>query len=176
MTRWAAMTVLAALLASSAAALEIGQVPEDVVFKDIRYLPRTLEDFGGREAHVLLFHDTDDGEALAALDALAEAHIESNVSVAALDQSPGRSILELAADGLDAEASYTILKDYDSAAARAMGIDALPAAVVLDAGHALRYRGPASGAEAALEAVLGAGSASIMRLSTSSIWILSDSA
>jgi len=158
MKKWTVIvTVFLCAGAAWAGPAAIGDPVEDVTFKDIRFLPRTLEDFGEREAIVLVFHEADDAEAIAVLDALAEAHAGRSVTVGGLDLTPERNIVELAADTLAAGASYTVLKNYDNAAAKALGIDSLPAAVVLDGDRVLRYRGPVAGAADALDAVLSGG-------------------
>jgi hypothetical protein len=62
-----------------------------------------------------------------------------------------------AAKALEIDGSYTVLKDFDGAAAKALGIAQTPAAVVLDGARTLRYRGTLEGAKAALEALLAGG-------------------
>ena len=50
--------VLTSVLPSLARAAEIGDQVEDLSFKDIRYLPRSLDDFGEQKAYVLFFTNT----------------------------------------------------------------------------------------------------------------------
>lgn len=130
----------------------IGAHAPEFTFKDIRFLPRTLADLGERKAYLLLFHTPEDGASLGALAELAKNRAEG-VEVAALDVSPEADVVEVAANALKVDGGFTVLKDYDGAAARALGIEKTPAAVVLDGAKALRYRGTLEGAKAALEAV-----------------------
>jgi len=131
----------------------VGAPVGELTFKDIRYLPRTLKDFGARKAVVLFFHRSDDTELLKALDQLAES-APAEVAVAGVDVSPDASIVQVAAKALEVDGDYTVLKDFDGVAAKALGLSQTPAAVVLDAELKLRYRGPLPQAKAALDSVL----------------------
>lgn len=156
MTRLFVALALAASLmsgAAQAAPAGIGDTVEDVTFKDIRYLPRTLKDFGDRKAVLLLFHTLGDSEALKELDKLAES-APPELAVAGVDLSADASMVQVAAKALELDGDYLVLKDFDAAAATALGVTQTPAAVVLDGDHKLRYRGPLAQASAAADALV----------------------
>lgn len=143
-------------MATPAMAAKDDQSHADLTFKDIRYLPRTLADFGERKAYVFMFHTIDDTEALKALDALAES-ATAETAVAGVDVSPAASIVEVAAKALEVDGDYIVLKDFDAVAAKALGVTKTPAIVLLDADKKTRYLGPIAGLDAALAAVLSGG-------------------
>ncbi|MBI1319319.1 MAG: redoxin domain-containing protein [Candidatus Hydrogenedens sp.] len=153
---WAAAAAL--LLVVQAGALEMGEQAEKVVFKDIRYLPRTLDDLGAKPA-VLYFHTGADAGALDTLDAMAESEELANAVVAGLDVDPARNILDLSAETLARDDDYIVLKDMECKAAKALGVTQVPAAVVLDKDHKLAYRGSLAGAKAAALALLSGAAA-----------------
>lgn len=150
---WIAAMLFLSAAAPAVSALAPGDVPEGLTFKDIRYLSRTLEDFGSPTALLLLFHTADDAEALKRLDQLAES-APAGALVAAVDVTPDASIVEVAAHALELDGDYLVLKDFDGVAARQLGIEKTPSAVLLDAAKSLRYRGPLDDASAALSALL----------------------
>jgi mono/diheme cytochrome c family protein len=154
MKTWCWAIAAALVLGAPAGALDVGAEAKEVVFKDIRYLPRTLQDLGEKPAHVLLFHTPADTQALAVLDAMAKSEAFSKATVAALDVDPDTMIVAVAAQALASDADYTVLKDMDCRAAKALGVTHTPAAVVLDKDHKLTYRGTIEGARAAAEALL----------------------
>lgn len=153
MKQLCAIAMAMACLCATADSTEIGKEAKGLVFKDIRFLPRTLDDFKDAKAFVLLFHTQDDVEALKALDALAESTADE-VVVAGLDTTLPLAITEVAANALKLDADFTPLKDFDGKAAALLGVTQTPAAVVLDKKHRLQYRGTLEGAKAALAAVL----------------------
>lgn len=154
MTRhWIAAMLLLGAAAPADSALAPGEAPDGLTFKDIRYLPRTLDDFGSPKALLLVFHTADDTDALKSLDQLAES-VPAGVVVAAVDVTPDASIVEVAAHALELDGDYLVLKDFDGVAARHLGIEKTPSAVLLDAAKTLRYRGPVDSAGDALGALL----------------------
>jgi len=140
-------------LPAFAAPVAIGDAAPEITFKDIRYLPRTLKDFGARKAVLLLFHTQEDVEALKQLDALAQS-ATPEVAVAGVDVTPNTSIIQIAAKALELDGDYLVLKDFDAQAASALGVAQTPAAIVLDGEHKLRFRGPLAQAENAVKALL----------------------
>lgn len=158
--RFTGLILAAALVGLPAVSIQPGDPVAGLSFKDIRYLPRTLEDFGERAAYVFLFtaisapgREAQDG----ALRGLHDRYAGRGVEVATLNVAPGETILEDALHGVENELPFTLLSDTDGAAARALGVSALGTAVVIGPDKTLRYRGGLEGVEDALEAVLAGG-------------------
>lgn len=152
--------LLAALLVSLGAhGLAPGERVGEISFKDIRYLPRTLEEFTGQAAIVLLFTALDAPDRRgedAQLKALHASYAGRGVTIASVNVAPKETILQVALHGVEADLPFTLLDDLDGAGARALGVTRLGAAVVLSGEEpALRYRGDLAGVAAALDQVLG---------------------
>lgn len=145
-------------LTAAAPGLEIGQPPSDLAFKDIRYLPRTLNEFGERAALVFVFTtlDADNRDAMnEQLTRMHGSYESKNVEIATVNVSPHETIREVALHGIENNLPFTLLYDLDAKGAQALGVSKVGTAVVLDGKQfALRYRGDLAGLEAALEAVL----------------------
>jgi mono/diheme cytochrome c family protein len=115
-----------------------------LTFKDIRYLERSLDDFGPRRAFVLVF--VSNGCPLvqryyAVLRDLEAAFRDRGVQFVAVNVGPDDSILEMAAQAVEYEVPFPVVKDRDHRCVRALGVKRTPEAVVLDGEYRLRYRG-----------------------------------
>jgi thiol-disulfide isomerase/thioredoxin len=113
-------------------------------FTDIRYLPRTLDDFGERKAFVLVFTNTSCPLAkryLPVLQELAQEYRTKGVQFVALNAAEDDSILDMATQAVQSGVEFPFVKDKDGACARALGVRRTPEAVVLDGRRRLRYRG-----------------------------------
>ena len=142
----------------TAGAVEIGQPVWPLSFKDIRYLPRTLDDFGERAAVVIAF-TTLDSPGRPALDArlkyLHETYAPKQVEVASLDVAPDDTILRVSLHGVEHELPFTLLSDTGGKCAESLGVAHVGTVVIIDgSGHTLCYRGDADGVGAALDHVL----------------------
>ena len=123
---------------------KIGQKVADFTFKDIRYLPRQLADFGDKKAYVIAFTTLDCPVVqryLPKLVALDEAYREQGVQFLAVNVGPSDPIREIAYQAILAEASFPFVKDLDGQVARSVGATRAAEVVVLDANKQLRYRG-----------------------------------
>jgi thiol-disulfide isomerase/thioredoxin len=123
-------------------AARIGERVGKLGFTDIRYLPRTLDDFGDRKAFVLVFTNTSCPLAkryLPTLRALARAH--KDVQFVALDAAEEDSIVAIATQAVQHDVEFPFVKDDGATCARALGVRRTPEVVVLDAEKRLRYRG-----------------------------------
>lgn len=150
--------VLCCFAAGAAGALAPGEVVATLVFKDIRFLPRTLDDFGKRSAFVFAFTAVEDAgraELDGELTALYGAFHNKNVEIAAVHPSPQDTIPLIALHGVEHELPFTLLGDSEGATTRALGVERLGTVVILDGKNgALRYRGDWQGLESALSQVL----------------------
>jgi thiol-disulfide isomerase/thioredoxin len=122
----------------------IGAEPEKFTFKDIRYLPRTLDDFGQAKAYVIVFTTTGCPlvqRYLPRLKELSAQYRDNDVQFLAVNVGPDDSIKEVAYQALEHGVDFPFVKDFDGECARALGANRTPQVVVLDAERKIRYRG-----------------------------------
>jgi len=151
-----AMTLAA--MPPGAAVPVVGDAPGSFTAMDIRFLPRTLADFGEQQAHVLAFTSIEDEasrEVLAGLTALEAALRDEAVFVASVDVGNTQPVREVAADAAARRAGYHVLKDSTGKAAEAFGVTGVPTVVLLDSQGRIAYRGGWDAAEARVRALLG---------------------
>jgi thiol-disulfide isomerase/thioredoxin/mono/diheme cytochrome c family protein len=147
--------VLASVLMSLTAAagraddgVKIGDAVGKLKFIDIRYLPRSLDDFGSRKAFVLVFTNTSCPLAkryLPVLQTLAQDYRTDDVQFVGLNAAAEDSIIAMATQAVQFDVSFPFVKDQDGACARALGVKRTPEAVVVDGQGRLRYRGRIDG-------------------------------
>jgi hypothetical protein len=122
----------------------IGQAVADLEFKDIRFLLRSLDDFGAKKAFVIVATNTTCPVVqryLPVLAALEKPYRERGVQFLALDVAADDSITEMAAQAVEAGCEFAFVKDQDLRSARALGLERTPEVVVLDESRHIRYRG-----------------------------------
>ena len=124
--------------------MPIGSQPPAFSFADIRYLPRTLDDFGHPKAFVLVF--TTVGcpivqRYLPRLKELAKQFHDQGVQFLAVDEGPDDSMTEVAYQAVENGIDFPFVKDFDGDCARAVGADRTPQVVVLDGARRIFYRG-----------------------------------
>lgn len=155
--RWLIALALCAVLASKVSAAEkapskegdtspakIGQKVDNITFKDIRYLPRTLADFGDRKAYVLVFTTLECPVVLRYLPKLKEleaAYRDQGVQFVAVNVGLNDDLREIAYQAIRTESEFPFVKDFGGVVARAVGAERASEVVVLDADKKLRYRG-----------------------------------
>ena len=124
--------------------VSIGAQPEKFTFKDIRYLPRTLDDFGQPKVFVIAFTTTGCPLAqryLPRLKDLSSQYHDQGVQFIAVNVGGDDSIKEVAYQALEYGVDFPFVKDFDGQCARALGASRTPQVVVLDAARKIRYRG-----------------------------------
>jgi thiol-disulfide isomerase/thioredoxin len=122
----------------------IGSKIENLRFKDIRYLPRSLADLGDNRATVLVFTNTTCPIAQKywpKLRRLDEEYRGQGVQFVAVNVAPDDEIPEIAQQAIDYGLSFPFVKDTAGVCMKALGVTRTPEVVVLDADHKLRYRG-----------------------------------
>lgn len=144
------LVVVAGLLAGMAAAAEtapVGTQIKNLNFKDIRYLPRTLDDLDKPEkakAIVLAFMTNECPLAQRYLGKLVELDKQfapQGVQFVMLNENPADSIMDVAEHALNYEVPFPAVKDMDGNCIKTLGITRTPEIVVLDAERIVRYRG-----------------------------------
>ncbi|HEV3204967.1 MAG TPA: redoxin domain-containing protein [Gemmataceae bacterium] len=124
--------------------VKIGDKIGNLTFKDIRYLPRSLNDFPKQKAIVLVFTNTTCPLAqryLPTLQELDKEYRKKGVQFLAVNVGAEDSILMMAAQAVKHEMEIPFVKDFDAKCAQALGVKRTPEAVVLDECRVLRYRG-----------------------------------
>ena len=141
----AATAVVAAMpVRATEQPLPIGSQVAKLAFTDIRYSPRTLEDFGPHQGFVLIFTTVGCPLAQRYLPKLKELAAEfgaKGVQFLAVNAGPDDSIMEMAWQAMEGGVEFPFVKDFDGQCARALGATRTPEAVVLDASRRIRYRG-----------------------------------
>jgi len=141
------LVAIAGVVSSDAprlSAVQIGDTIDDVTFKDIRYLPRSLADFGEQQAYVLFFSNTTCPlvqRYLPVMKQLDETYRDQGVQVVAVNVGPDDSIMEMASHALEYGAEFPFVKDVDGSVAEAVGVERTPGVALLNADKQLVYRG-----------------------------------
>ena len=113
-------------------------------FTDIRSLPRTLEDFGKKNAFVLVFVNTTCPVAqryLPTLQALERDYRKKDVQFVAMNAAEDDSLIAMATQAVKYEMEFPFVKDFGGACARILGVRRTPEVVILDSEQRLCYRG-----------------------------------
>jgi thiol-disulfide isomerase/thioredoxin len=142
--RLVALLLIGVSASPAPAASEIGEKVADFAFKDIRYLPRSLDDLGEQKAYVLVATSTTCPLVQRYLPRLAEldkAYAGQGVQFLAVNVGPEDSIMDMAEQAIEYDVPFHFVKDIDNAAIKALGLTRTPEVVVLDAERKLRYRG-----------------------------------
>ena len=111
-----ALALLSLLLGAGVAAaaepeVKIGDKIDDLHFKDIRYLSRSLSDFGDKKAFVLVFVDSNCPIAekyLPVLQRLASAYRDKGVQFVAVNSGPNDTIVTMAAQAVEYQRRVSI--------------------------------------------------------------------
>ena len=136
--------VVAPQAALAAAPTRIGDEVPNLAFKDIRYLTRSLADFGEKKAYVLVFTTTKCPLVLRYLPTLNKLEQEfrnQGVQFVAINVGPDESILEMGAQAVKHSVEFPFVKDFDHDCVKVLGVKKTPEVVVLDGKRKLLYRG-----------------------------------
>lgn len=132
------------LPAAEKTAVQIGDQVAEFTFKDIRYLPRTLEELGKKKAYVLVFTTLDCPlvqRYLPVIKKLEEEFRPQDVQFVAVNVGAADPLAEVAYQAVRVDAAFPFVKDYEGDVVHAVGVTRTPEAVVLDDQRRLRYRG-----------------------------------
>ena len=116
----------------------------NLTFKDTRYLPRSLADFGPKRAFVVVFTTTGCPlveRYLPVLQKLETAYRGQDVQFLAVNVGADDSILAVATQAVEHEIEFPFVKDAEGRWPPALGVTRTPEVVVLDGERRLRYRG-----------------------------------
>ena len=116
--------------------VKIGDTVKSLKFKDIRYLPRSLEELGEHKAIVFAFLNTTCPLAqryLPRLKSLHEVYGNQGVQFVAVNVGAADSIQDMAAHALEHDALFPFVKDVSGQCVKALGVQRTPEVAVLDA-------------------------------------------
>jgi thiol-disulfide isomerase/thioredoxin len=122
----------------------IGEKVGNLTFKDIRYLPRSLDDFKDKKAFVLAFTNTTCPlvqRYWPTLKELETAYRVRGVQFLAVNVGADDAIIDMAAQAVEHGVPFPVVKDSDGKCVKALGVERTPEVAVLDAERRLRYRG-----------------------------------
>jgi hypothetical protein len=122
----------------------IGTRIPNLTFKDIHYLPRSLNDFPKARAFVLVFLNTTCPVAqryLPLLRDLEKAYRLKGVQFLALNVAADDSIVAMAAQAVEHDMEFPFVKDFDFSCVQTLGVQRTPEVVVLDGDRHITYRG-----------------------------------
>jgi peroxiredoxin len=125
-------------------ALTIGEKSPLLRFKDIRYVMRSLDDFGEKSAIVFVFANTTCPVVQRywpKLNRLDAEFRDRRVQFVAVNVANDDSVAEMAQQAIDFGIEFPFVKDVDGACTRALGVERTPEVVVLDSQRRLKYRG-----------------------------------
>lgn len=150
-TRWMAsflaVSFIGLQVTSTAAAgkeVKVGDLVGKLTFKDIHYLPRSLDDFKDKKAFVLVFTNTTCPVArryLPVLQQMEKDYRGKGVQFLAVNVGADDTIVAMAAQAVEHEMEFPFVKDQDFACFDALGVKRTPEAVILDGKGRLSYRG-----------------------------------
>jgi thiol-disulfide isomerase/thioredoxin len=124
--------------------VKIGDRVSNLTFKDIRYLPRSLDDFPKIRIFVLAFINSSCPVAQRYLPTLKELEKEyrgRGVQFLAVNEGSDDSIVAMAGQAVKHEMEFPFVKDFDGVCAELLGVNRTAEVVVLDAERRIRYRG-----------------------------------
>lgn len=136
--------VLLGTLAAIADDSAIGKPVPGMEFKDIRYVSRTLSDFGDAKAYVLAFYCNTCPVAqryTPVLESLHQEFADQGVQFIGINVGPEDSIMDMARHAVEYQMTFPVVKDAEAYSAKAVGAERTPEVAVLDADRVLRYRG-----------------------------------
>lgn len=132
------------LLGLSAQAAKIGSQAPDLRFKDIRYLARSLSDLGEAKGYALVFVNTTCPIARRYMPRIEEMHkkyASQGIQFVAVYNSQDETPKEIAAHGLEVGMTVPLVWDENQVCTKALGVERVPQAVLLDADKHVVYSG-----------------------------------
>lgn len=124
--------------------VKVGDRVANLTFKDIRYLPRSLDDFPKKKAFVVVCTSTTCSlvqRYFPTLKELEKEYRDQGVQFLALNVGAEDTIVGMAAQAIRFAVEFPFVKDADGKCAQALGVKRTPGVVVLDERRAIRYRG-----------------------------------
>lgn len=141
---FASLFLVPILVTAAEPAVPIGTKIDDLRFKDIRYLSRSIGDFGEKKVYVFVFVDSNCPlvqKYMPVLDRLDRTYRENGVQFVAVNSGPNDTIAVMAGQAVEYGVEFPFVKDMDCKVADALGVTFTPEVAVLDGKRTLCYRG-----------------------------------
>jgi peroxiredoxin len=141
---WSLLLVFSLSVCAISAEVKIGDKIDNLTFKDIRYLTRSLGDLGQNQAVVFVFLNRDcpvASQFMPKLRLLEQTYAPKGVVFVGVYCAPDETIMDMASHALENEIRFHVVKDVDQSVRRALGIERVPEVAILNAEHQLIYRG-----------------------------------
>lgn len=129
---------------AATAALPVSPIDDAISFKDIRYVTRTLKDFGEAKAYVLVFTSTTCPVAqryVSRLNEMYDAYAGRGVQFVAVNVDGNDSIQDMAYFAMEYEIRYPVVKDAEGALVAAVKATRTPEVALLNGKRQVVYRG-----------------------------------
>src|SRR5437879_9781485 len=107
----------------------IGAKVDDLRFKDIRFVSRSLADFGDKKAYVFIFVDSACPlvqKYLPVLDRLERNYRDKGVQFVAVNSGPNDTVPVMAFQAIEYGVEFPFVKDADCKVADALGVSRTP--------------------------------------------------
>ena len=140
----ATLLSIAGIGSAAKPAVPIGSKIDDLQFKDIRYVARSLAELGEKKVYVFVFVDSNCPlvqKYLPVLNRLDRTYRDKGVQFVAVNSGPNDTIAVMANQAVEYGAAFPFVKDANCKVADALGVSRTPEVAVLDAERVLRYRG-----------------------------------
>jgi thiol-disulfide isomerase/thioredoxin/mono/diheme cytochrome c family protein len=124
--------------------VKIGSRVGNLTFKDIHYLPRSLDDFPKAKVFVVAFTSTSCPLVQQYLPVLKDLDKEfqgKDVQFLAVNEGADDSIIDVASQAVQHDVPFPFVKDFDGSCAAVLGVGRTAEVVVLDKARTIRYRG-----------------------------------
>lgn len=122
----------------------VGQTIDNIHFKDIRYLRRSLDDLKDKKAYVVVFTTTTCPlveRYMPKLKRLDEKYRGQGVQFIGVNVGPSETVQDAAEQALEFGISFHVGKDVNNECVDKLGVERTPEVVVLDKGRRIVYRG-----------------------------------
>src|SRR5215213_10067382 len=113
--------LLSASLCPAQERLKVGEPVGKLTFTDIRYVPRSLDDFGSKKAYALVFVNASCPLAkryLPVLQALESEYRDKGVQFVAVDSAEDDSIVAMATLAVEHDVEFPFVKDGNAECAK----------------------------------------------------------
>jgi peroxiredoxin len=122
----------------------IGSIIQDMRFKDIRGVQRSLADLGKKQAYVFVFTTTHCPLVQKSIPKLIDLEARfrpQNVQFVAVNVGLDDSIRDVAAQAIEFDVPFPFVKDTDLSCMKSLGVERTPEIAILNSERKLVYRG-----------------------------------
>jgi thiol-disulfide isomerase/thioredoxin len=129
---------------ASAGEVKVGTKVDDLHFRDIRGVSRSLAELGDKKAYVFVFVESGCPlvpKYLPVLNRLERTYRDKGVQFLAVNSGPNDTLAVMAGQAVEFGCEFPFVKDFDCKVADALRVTRTPEVALLDGSKTLRYRG-----------------------------------